>query len=101
MESSEDLALNQARATASVRLSGGVITRSKTYNQAFRSRQFGGVMSVEVDPFEDEAEEFGKVYAIMGDKGASVKIIRIHLSTYFSIPARNATQLAGRLGPTV
>ena len=26
-------------------------------------------MSVEVDPFDDEAEEFGKVYAIMGKKG--------------------------------
>lgn len=56
----EDLAFNQARATASVRLTGGIMTRSKTYIQALRSRQHGGVMSVEVDPFEDEAEEFGR-----------------------------------------
>lgn len=37
----EDLALNQTRVTASVRLVGGnscLGTRSKTYNQAFRSR---------------------------------------------------------------
>ena len=65
MGSLEDLALNQTRATASVRLTvGGMETRSKTYNEAFRRRQFGEVM--EVDPFEDEAEEFSRVCAIMG-----------------------------------
>ena len=72
MGSLEDLSLNQARATASARLAGGsMTTRSKSYNQAFRSQQFGGVMSVEVevDPFEDEAEEFGKVYEIMRSQG--------------------------------
>ena len=69
MESLDDLALNRTRATASVRLAGGMVTRSGMYNQTFRSRQFGGVMSVEVDPFEDEAEEFGRVYAIMREKG--------------------------------
>ena len=45
MESLEDLALNQTRATVSVRLAGGMFTWSRTYNQAFRSRQLGGVMS--------------------------------------------------------
>ena len=69
MEWLEDLALSQTRATAPVRSAGGKVTRSRTYNQAFRSRQFGGVMSVEVDPFEDEAEEYGKVYAIRREKG--------------------------------
>ena len=68
MGSLEDLALNQTRATESGRLSGSIQTRSKTYNQAFRSRQFGGVMTVE-DKIEDEAEEFSKVYQIMREKG--------------------------------
>lgn len=66
----EDLALNQTGATASNRLTGGMMTRSKTYNQAFRSQQYGGVMSVaEVDPLEDEAEEFGRVYEVMREQG--------------------------------
>ena len=69
MESLEDIALDQTRVTASIPLSGGVITRSKTYNKKFRSRQFGWVMSVEVNPFEDEAEEFGNVHAITREKG--------------------------------
>ena len=70
MASLDDLALNQTQATASGRVGdGGMATRSKVYNQAFRSRQFGGVMPVAADPFEDEAEEFSKVYAIMREKG--------------------------------
>ena len=60
MGSLEDLSLNQTRATASVRLAGGMNTRSKEYQQAFRSKQFGGIMTVTADPFEDEAEEFSK-----------------------------------------
>ena len=70
MESWEDLALNQAIETAPVRLAGGMVIWPRTYNQAFRSRQFGGVMSVEIDPFVDEYEEFGKMYAIMREKGS-------------------------------
>ena len=33
----EDLAMNQTRATASARLAGGMTTRSKVYQQTFRS----------------------------------------------------------------
>ena len=58
MGSLEDLSLNQTRATASVRLAGGMNTRSKAYQSAFRSKQFGGIMTVTADPFADEAEEF-------------------------------------------
>ena len=65
----EDLSLNQTMATASARMTGGMTTRSKSYNQAFRSRQFGGVMKVEVDPFEDEAEEIGQVHAVLQERG--------------------------------
>ena len=64
MGSLEDLSLNQTRATASVRLAGGMNTRSKEYQQAFRSKQYGGIMTVTADPFEDEAEEFCRVYAV-------------------------------------
>ena len=86
MESLEDVALNQTRETASVRLAGGMSTRSRTYNQAFRRRQFGAVMSVEVDRFEDEVEEFGKVFAIMREKGGfgkSNKYITFYVSFHF------------------
>ncbi|CAN0543243.1 unnamed protein product, partial [Laminaria digitata] len=69
MRSLEDLSLNQTRATTSVRLAGGMATRSKTYNQAFRSRQFGGVMNVEIDPFVDESEEMNHVHAVMQERG--------------------------------
>ena len=69
MGSLEDLALNQTRATASVRLAGGMTTRSKVYQQAFRSKQFGGIMTVTADPFEDEAEEFRRVCAIFKEMG--------------------------------
>ena len=51
----EDLSMNQTRVTASVRLAGGMNTRSKEYQHAFRSKQFGGIMTVTADPFEDEA----------------------------------------------
>ena len=54
MGSLEDLSLNQTRATASVRLAGGMKTRSKEYQQAFRSKQYGGIMTVTADPIEDE-----------------------------------------------
>ena len=54
MGSLEDLSLNQT--TAFVPLAGGMNTRSKEYQQAFRSKQFGGIMTVTADPFEDEAE---------------------------------------------
>ena len=64
MGSLEDLSLNQMRATASVRSAGGMNTRSKEYQQAFRSMQYGGIMTVTADPFEDEAEEFCRVYAV-------------------------------------
>ena len=37
MGSLEDLAMSQTRATASVRLAGGMTTRSNVYQQAFRS----------------------------------------------------------------
>ena len=52
-------------------MSGGKATRSKTNRQAVRStsRQHGGVTTVEADPFEGEAEEFGRVYAIMRERG--------------------------------
>ena len=56
MGSLKDLALKQPRATASVRLAGGMATRSKVFNQAFKSRQFGGVIAVTADPFEDDPE---------------------------------------------
>ncbi|CAN0354182.1 unnamed protein product, partial [Laminaria digitata] len=69
MRSLEDLSLNQTRATTSVRLAGGMATRSKTYNQAFRSRQFGGVMNVEIVPFVDESEEMSHVHAVMQERG--------------------------------
>ena len=65
----EDLAMNQTRATASVRLAGGMTTRSKVYQQAFRSKQFGGIMTVKADPFEDEAEVFSRVCAIFNEMG--------------------------------
>lgn len=44
-------------------------TRSKTCIQAFRSRQFGVVIAVEADLFEDEAEVFCTVSASMREKG--------------------------------
>ena len=71
MGSLEDLSMNQTRATASVNLSAGMNTRSKEYHQAFRSKQFGGIMTtvVTADPFEDEAEEFSRVCAIFREKG--------------------------------
>ena len=69
MGSLEDLAMNQTRATASVRLAGGMTTRSKVYQQAFRSKQFGGIMAVTADPFDDEAEEFSRGCAILKEKG--------------------------------
>ena len=58
MGSLEDLSLNQTKASASVRLAGGMNTRSQEYQQAFRSKQYRGIMTVTADPFEDEAEEF-------------------------------------------
>ena len=69
MGSLEDLSLNQTRATSSVRLAGGMNTRSKEYQQAIRSQQFGGIMTVTADPFADEAEEFSRVYAVFREKG--------------------------------
>ena len=67
MGSLEDLAMNQTRATASVRLAGGMTTRSNVYQQAFRSKQFGGIVTVTADPFEDEADS--RVCAIFREKG--------------------------------
>ena len=69
-----DLALNQTRATASVRLSGGVATHnnginSRVYHHASRGRQYGGIMSVEEDYFEDKRKEFGRVHAIIRERG--------------------------------
>ena len=52
----------QTRTTTSVRLAGGMATRSKVYQQAFRSRRSGGIMTVTANPFEDEAEEFSSVF---------------------------------------
>ena len=69
MGSLEDLAMNQTRATASVRLAGGMTTRSNVYQQAFRSKQFGEIMTVTADPFEDEADEFRRVCALLKEKG--------------------------------
>ena len=70
MGSPEDLAMNQTRATVSVRLAGGITIRSKVYQQAFRSKKFGGIsMTVTADPFEDEADEFSRVCAIFKEKG--------------------------------
>lgn len=52
----EDLVVNQTGSTAWVRLSGGGATQnnSRGYNKVSRSRQYGGFMSVEQKPFEDE-----------------------------------------------
>ena len=61
--------MKETRATASVRFSGEMMTRSKTCSEAFRSGQHGEVMSVEVDSFEDEAEELRRVYEIMTERG--------------------------------
>ena len=72
MGSLENLALNQTRATASVRLSGGVATHNNSsgvYNHASRGRQYGGIMSVEEDYFDAERKEFERVHAIMGERG--------------------------------
>ena len=68
MGSLEDPAMNQTRATASVRLAGGMTTTSKVCQQAFRSTQFGGIMTVTADPLEDEAEQFSRVCAIFKEK---------------------------------
>ena len=68
MGSLEDLSMNQTRATASVRLAGGMTTTSKVCQQAFRSTQFGGIMTVTADPLEDEAEQFSRVCAIFKEK---------------------------------
>ena len=65
----EDLSLNQTRATESVRLAGGMNTRSKGYRQSFTSKQYKGIMTVTAVRFEDEAEECSRVYAIFRDKG--------------------------------
>ena len=52
-----------------MRLDGGMTTRSIEYQQTFRRRQFWGIMTVTADPFEDEADEFGRVCAIFREKG--------------------------------
>ena len=72
MGSLEDLALNQTCATVSLRLSRGVETHndsSRVYNHISRGRPYGGIMSVEKDYFEDERNEFGRVHAIMRERG--------------------------------
>ena len=72
MGSLEDLALNQTRATASVRLSEGVATHnnsSRAYNRASRGTHYGGIMSVEADCFEEERKEFGRVHSIKKERG--------------------------------
>ena len=69
MGSLEDLSMNQTRATASVRFASGMTTRSKGYQQSFTSKQYGGIMTVPADPFEDEAEELSRVSAIFREKG--------------------------------
>ena len=69
MGSLEDLVMDQTRAAASVRLAGGMTTRSKEYQQTFRSRQVWGIMTVTADPFKDEANEFSRVCAIFREKG--------------------------------
>ena len=52
-----------------MRLAGGMTTRSIEYQQTFRSRHFWGIMTVNADPFKDEADEFGRVCAIFREKG--------------------------------
>ena len=49
----------------------GVATHdnSRVYNRASRGRQYGGIMSVEEDYFEDERKEFGRVHAITKKRG--------------------------------
>ena len=85
MGSLEDLAMNQTRATASVRLAGGMTTRSNVYQQAFRSKQFGGIVTVTADPFEDEVEEFSRVCDIFKEKGG---FGRNNKDPLFYVPAR-------------
>ena len=69
MGSPEDLAMNETRAAVSVRLAGGMTTRSKVCQRTFRSRQCWGIMTVTADPFKDEGDEFGRVCAIFREKG--------------------------------
>ena len=78
MRSLKDLALNQTRATASLRLSGRVATHkniNRVYHHASRGRQYGGIMSVEDEYFEDKGKEFRRVHAIVRERGGFARVI--------------------------
>ena len=78
MGSLEDLSLNQTRATASVRLAGGMNTRSKEYQQAFRSKQKGGIMTVTADPSRMKPRNLVEFMLFSERRVGLGEIIKIH-----------------------
>ena len=105
MGSLEDLALNQTRATASVRLSGRVATHNnsnRVYHHASRGRQYGRKMSVEDEYFEDEREEFRRVHATVRERGGFGRVIikTLHF-TCCSNPQKSVMLPAHHMGHVV